>query len=71
MPSTLIRKTSYDDQRRTLSVWFVPSGSRYDYENVPPELYAALRRAFSKGSFFNAFIRNQYPFRRVDDDLDE
>ncbi|HUH78184.1 MAG TPA: KTSC domain-containing protein [Devosia sp.] len=71
MPSTLIRKTSYDDERRVLSVWFVPSGSRYDYEDVPPELYAAMRRALSKGSFFNTYIRNHYAYRRVDDDLDE
>jgi copper oxidase (laccase) domain-containing protein len=71
MPSTLIRKTSYDDERQVLSVWFVPSGSRYDYENVPPELYAALRRAFSKGSFFNTYIRNQFFYRRLDEDPGE
>jgi len=67
MPSKLIRKTRYDDEHRILSVWFVPSGQRYDYEGVPPELYAALRRAFSKGSFFNTSIRNRFPYRQVDD----
>jgi hypothetical protein len=63
MPSTSIRKTDYDAATRTLSVWFVASGKRYDYENVPPETYAAFRQAFSKGRFFNAFIRNRFTYR--------
>jgi hypothetical protein len=63
MPSTSIRKTQYHPATRTLSVWFVSSGNRYDYEDVPPETYAAFRRAFSKGRFFNAFIRDRYKYR--------
>ncbi|MES0030079.1 KTSC domain-containing protein [Mesorhizobium sp. M0074] len=27
----------YDLDRRTLSVWFVASGKRYEFEGVPPE----------------------------------
>ena len=46
MPSTLIRKTAYDPNTRVLSVWFVASGKRYDYEAVPPEIYAELLDAF-------------------------
>lgn len=34
MPSTSIRKTEYDPQTKVLSVWFVASGKRYDYEAV-------------------------------------
>jgi hypothetical protein len=63
MPSTSIRKTQYDPATRTLSVWFVASGKRYDYEDVPAETYAAFRQAFSKGRFFNAFIRDRYKYR--------
>ncbi|MER8880156.1 KTSC domain-containing protein [Mesorhizobium sp. M0684] len=37
MPSTSIRKTEYDPDRRTLSVWFVASRKRYEFEGVPPE----------------------------------
>lgn len=65
MPSTLIRNTRYDEQSRVLSVWFVPSGERYDYWGVPPELYAEMGRAFSKGRFFNAHIRDCFPYRRI------
>jgi hypothetical protein len=63
MPSTSIRKTQYDPATRTLSVWFVTSGNRYDYQDVPAETYAAFRQAFSKGRFFNQFIRDRYRYR--------
>lgn len=65
MPSTAIRNTQYDPATRTLSVWFVPSGHRYDYADVAPATYAAFRRASSKGRFFNEFIRDHYSYRRV------
>ncbi|MCO4319515.1 KTSC domain-containing protein [Phyllobacterium sp. 21LDTY02-6] len=65
MPSSVIRNTAYDDQNRILSVWFVPSGKRYDYKGVPSDVYAAFRRATSKGSFFNNHIRDHYPFKEV------
>ncbi|WP_136620834.1 MULTISPECIES: KTSC domain-containing protein [Mesorhizobium] len=65
MPSTVIRNTNYDPTTRTLSVWFVPSGNRYEYENVSPATYAAFRKAFSKGRFFNEFIRDFHKCRRV------
>lgn len=66
MPSTSIRRFEYDEDGRVLSVWFLASGKRYDYAGVPPELYRDLRRAFSKGRFFNAHIRNRFPYRLVE-----
>lgn len=62
MPSTLIRNSRYDSETRTLSVWFVTSGKRYDYADVPPETYDAFRAAFSKGRFFNRHIRTRFAF---------
>ncbi|MER8690611.1 KTSC domain-containing protein [Mesorhizobium sp. M1136] len=49
MPSTSIRKTAYDPERKVLSVWFVASGKRYEFEGVPPETFAAFKAAFAKG----------------------
>ncbi|MFC6491401.1 KTSC domain-containing protein [Ancylobacter dichloromethanicus] len=46
-------------------MWFRQSGRRYDYRNVPPETYAAYRAAISKGSYFNQFIRDRFPYRRI------
>ena len=68
MPSTSIRKTEYDPATRTLSVWFVANGRRYDYENVPAETYADFCNAFAKGRFFNAFIRDRFSYRQIKQD---
>jgi hypothetical protein len=65
MPSTSIRKTEYDPETRVLSIWFVASGTRYDYETVPSETCAAFRQTFSKGRFFNEHIRDHIPYRLV------
>ncbi len=65
MPSISISRSSYDPQTEILSVWFVTSGKRYDYEAVPPEVYQAFRGAFAKGHFFNDHIRNRYRYRLI------
>ncbi|MDB5562352.1 MAG: hypothetical protein JWN11_1770 [Hyphomicrobiales bacterium] len=67
MPSSVVRKSSYDPQTGTLSIWFVPSGKRYDYFDVPPETAEAFRLALSKGRFFNIRIRDVFRSREVDD----
>ncbi|ESX62723.1 MULTISPECIES: KTSC domain-containing protein [unclassified Mesorhizobium] len=68
MPSTSIRKTEYDPDSKTLSVWFVASGKRYEFENVPPDIYAEFRAAFAKGRYFNDHIRNHFRYRLVPTD---
>ncbi|MER9876637.1 KTSC domain-containing protein [Mesorhizobium sp. M0195] len=55
----------YDLDRRTLSVWFVASGKRYE-----PETFAAFRAAFAKGRYFNDHIRNNFRYRLVASDSD-
>ncbi|WP_348629867.1 KTSC domain-containing protein [Mesorhizobium sp. M7D.F.Ca.US.004.03.1.1] len=66
MPSTSIRKTEYDPDKRVLSVWFVASGKRYEFEGVPPEIFAEFRSAFAKGRYFNEHIRNRFRYRLAD-----
>lgn len=68
MPSTLIRNFRYEPGTRVLSVWFVPSGKRYDYQDVPQETYDAMRNSFSKGRFFNEHIRGHFKHRLVEAD---
>jgi hypothetical protein len=67
MPSAVIEKSAYDPATRTMSVWFRTSGRRYDYEGVSPEIYAAYRASFSKGRYFNRFIRDRFQHRRIAD----
>ena len=64
MPSSLIHRFAYDPAEQTLSVWLLPSRRRYDYLDVPAEIFEGFRAAFSKGRFFNAFIRDRFPFKR-------
>ena len=59
MPSSVIRSYHYDPVDRHLDLVFV-SGRRYRYHEVPVETYDGMRRAFSKGEFFNAYIRDQF-----------
>ncbi|MER9563497.1 KTSC domain-containing protein [Mesorhizobium sp. M0571] len=68
MPSASIRKTEYDPESRILSVWFVASGKRYEFEGVPPETFAAFKAAFAKGRYFNDHIRNNFRYRLVASD---
>jgi hypothetical protein len=63
MPSSVIRAFHYDPTHHRLELQFV-SGRRYRYYDVPEETYAAMRRAFSKGQFFNNHIRERYRHTR-------
>ena len=65
MPSTSISRAEYDPATAVFSVWFLASGRRYDYEEVPQEMYEAYKRAFAKGRFFNENIRNKFRYRFV------
>ena len=41
-------------------------GTAYDYLNVEKELYEELMEADSKGSFFNRYIKVNYPSVKVE-----
>jgi hypothetical protein len=64
MPSSVIRSFDYSPDTRELTVEFV-SGRRYVYSGVPPDEAEAMRRAFSKGVFFNRRIRGRFPWREI------
>ena len=66
MPSSVIRFFYYHAGEKRLEVVFV-SGRRYSYHDVPAEIYHRMTQAFSKGEFFNAHIRDQFAFVRLED----
>lgn len=41
------------------------SGTLYAYNNVPESVYLGLMSASSHGRYFNANIKNVYPYRRI------
>jgi hypothetical protein len=65
VPSTAISRIAYEDETRTLSVWFRESGELYRYYEVPRRIYDAFRKAGSKGRFFNHYIKDRYPFQHI------
>lgn len=63
--STAISAIDYDPQRAKLVVRF-QSGEHYVYVGVPGEVHRSFVEADSKGRFFQAEIRDRYPFNRLD-----
>jgi lysyl-tRNA synthetase class 2 len=59
MPSSVIRSFAYLPAERRLEIVFA-SGRRYAYLDVPAALVEDMRRAFAKGEFFNAHIRDRF-----------
>lgn len=64
MPSTVIKKFTYDSKKERLYVTFL-SGKVYAYLNVPENVYEEMKVAFSKGKFLNESIKGKYAFRSV------
>jgi hypothetical protein len=62
--SSTIRAVGYDPDSLTLEVVFT-SGRVYRYHGVPREVHRQLMDAPSKGTCFNGFIRDVYPFTRM------
>lgn len=65
MPSSVIRSFAYDRVSAALDVTFV-TGRRYRYFMVPAYIASGLSEAFSKGRFFNARIRDRFPFEELE-----
>lgn len=62
--STNLAAVGYDAKTRTLEIEFV-NGRVYQYYDVPNNMHDRLMQAPSKGQFFNAHIRNNYPYSRI------
>jgi hypothetical protein len=53
---------SYDEGSRRLVITF-RSGSVYEYTDVPRDVYLGISAAPAKGVYFNAYVKDRYPFR--------
>jgi lysyl-tRNA synthetase class 2 len=64
-PSTAIHEIDYDAERSKLVVRLV-SGEAFVYVGVPGDVHRSFCQAPSKGRFFQAEIRDRYPYNRLD-----
>jgi len=64
MPSTVVAYMDYNEKSAILRITYT-SGEKYDYRNVPPNIYEAMRQAPSKGVYLNKFIKGHYPYKKV------
>jgi len=64
MPPNAISDITYDRKRERLAITFV-GGRIYEYVDVPAEVAASFQSAFSKGAFFNSYIRERYDFKEL------
>lgn len=64
MPSSVVAHMSYNTDAATLRIRFV-SGMVYDYKNVPPEVYEAMKQSGSKGTYLNKYIKGNFKFKKV------
>jgi len=62
--SSNIRSIGYDAESMTLEIEF-NSGAVYQYQGVPQTEYDAFMNAGSKGTYFNANIKNQFPYVKL------
>ena len=62
--SSNLYSVGYDATTLKLQVQF-HTGRIYEYSNVPEWQHARLMGAISKGSYFDAHIRDKYTTRRI------
>jgi hypothetical protein len=63
--SSALEQVSYDERAHTLCATFRENGHTYIYQEVPQEIYDGLIFADSLGGYFNAHIRDRFPFREI------
>lgn len=64
MPSSVVAHIHYDPGASILRVIFV-SGMVYDYKNVPEDVYEAMKKSGSKGTYLNKQIKGHYEFEKI------
>jgi hypothetical protein len=56
---------SYDAIKQELTIEFKARGT-YKYSEVPADEYLGLKEASSHGTYFNLYIRDRYPYERIE-----
>jgi hypothetical protein len=62
--SSNIRKTEYDTETKNLIVEF-NNGLRYEYNEVPHQVYTKFRMSESQGKFFTTEISKKFKYKKL------
>jgi hypothetical protein len=62
--SSNIKKTEYDTETKKLVVEF-NNGSKYEYDDVPHQIYTKFRMSESQGKFFTTDISKAYKYKKL------
>lgn len=62
--SSNIKKTEYDTETKKLVVEF-NNNFRYEYDDVPLNVYTKFRMAESQGKFFTTDISKKYKYKKL------
>lgn len=62
--SSNINRTEYDTATKKLIAEF-KNGAKYEYENVPHNIYAEFRMAESQGKYFTTKISKAFKYNKL------
>jgi hypothetical protein len=62
--SSNIKRTEYDTETKKLVVEF-NNGFKYEYEEVPHQIYTKFRMAESQGKFFVSDISKTFKYKKL------
>ena len=62
--SSNIKKTEYDTETKKLVVE-LNNGFKYEYENVPHQVYTKFRMSESQGKYFTSDISKAYKYKKL------
>lgn len=62
--SSNIKKTEYDTETKKLVVDF-NNGFKYEYDEVPLQVYTKFRMSESQGKFFTTDIAKKYKYKKL------
>ena len=62
--SSNLKKTEYDTETKKMLVEF-NTGAKYEYSEVPHQVYTQFRMSESQGKFFNSKISKTYKYRKI------
>jgi len=66
MPSSVVAAMNYNSEKKLLTITFV-SGLTYIYENVPENIYRAMKTSGSKGTYLNKHIKGHFPHKKINE----